>query len=148
MGHLLFVDWDEILKVTVLYSLIGSVHWGGRHRFLTISRNPEEAFRKGWNIRAWDFLFYATFGFVVTSSVEMAGVLLVFSFLVVPAVCAVRVVRRLQARLVVGWVVGILASVVGILFSYFYDLPTGATVVCTFGPALIFSFIIKLINRK
>lgn len=137
VGHLLFVEWPEIVKIGVLYSLIGLVHWLVRKPLLAISQNPEEAFRKGLRVRWWDFLFYATFGFVVTSSVEMAGVLLVFSFLIVPAVCGVLLAKGIGQRLLVGWLVGTLTSIAGIAASYWWDLPTGATVICAFGVALL-----------
>lgn len=137
VGHLLFVEWPEIAKVFFLYGMIGIVHWLARKQFLFISQNPEGAFEKGLRVRLWDFLFYATFGFVVTSSVEMAGVLLVFSFLIVPAVCGVLFARTVGKRLLIGWAVGTLTSVLGAVASYGWDLPTGATIVCTFGAVLI-----------
>jgi len=136
VGHLLFVDWPEIIKVLVLYSAVGLIHWLARKPLLAISQGPERAFASGLRVRWWDFLFYATFGFVVTSSVEMAGVLLVFSFLIVPAVCGVLLARSIGTRLLVGWVVGTLTSVAGAVASYVWDLPTGATVVCAFGVSL------------
>lgn len=137
VGHLLFVDWREIIKVAVLYSTIGLIHWACRKPLLLISQDPEGAFAKGMPVRWWDFLFYATFGFVVTSSVELAGVLLVFSFLIVPAICGALLARSISRRLLVGWVAGTLTSVAGIAASYYWDLPTGATVVCAFGVCLV-----------
>ena len=137
VGHLLFVDWPELAKVFVLYTGVGLVHWLVRRQFLLISRDSEEAYRRGLWVRWWDFLFYATFGLVVTSSVELAGVLLVFSFLIVPAVCGALVAKTIGRRLVVGWVTGTLTSIAGIAVSYWWDLPTGATVVCAFGAALL-----------
>ena len=136
VGHLLFVEWSEIVKILLLYVLVGAVHWMARKPFLAISQDPEGAFARGLRVRWWDFLFYATFGFVVTSSVEMAGVLLVFSFLIVPAVCGVLLARTIGQRLLVGWVVGVLTSAAGVVASYAWDLPTGATVVCAFGASL------------
>lgn len=137
VGHLLFVEWPEILKVFCLYSVIGLVHWWARGPLLEISQDPSGAFAKGRKVRWWDFLFYATFGMVVASSVEMAGVLLVFSFLIVPAICGVLLGRTIAQRLLIGWMVGTLTSVVGITLSYVWDLPTGATVVCAFGACLL-----------
>lgn len=137
VGHLLFVEWPEIVKVLFLYSAIGLLHWLVRKPLLLISQRPEQAFAQRMRVRGWDFLFYATFGFVVTSSVEMAGVLLVFSFLIVPAVCGVLLARTTGQRLLVGWLTGTLTSVVGVLGSYGWDLPTGATVVCAFGVCLL-----------
>jgi len=136
VGHLLFVEWHEIAKIAVLYSLIGWLHWKLRRPLLLISQDPDRAFAQGLKVRWWDFLFYATFGVVVTSSVEMAGVLLVFSFLIVPALCGALLAKGISRRLAIGWAVGTATSVVGMAVSYYWDLPTGATVVCAFGAAL------------
>jgi len=137
VGHLLFVDWHEIVKVLVLYVLVSAVLWWTRKPLLFISQDPDAAFNAGYQVRWWDFLFYASFGVVVTSSVAMAGVLLVFSLLIVPAVCAILLARGTTARLFLGWLCSIAASVAGILVSYLWDLPTGATVVCAFGLCLV-----------
>jgi zinc/manganese transport system permease protein len=137
VGHLLFIDWPEIFKIGVLYSVIGVIHWRFREPFLFISQEPQRAFEQGLCVRWWDFLFYATFGFVVTSSVEVAGVLLVFSFLIVPSVCAALLAQTIGARLMIGWVVGVFTSILGITASYFWDFPTGATIVCVFGTVLL-----------
>jgi zinc/manganese transport system permease protein len=102
-----------------------------------ISMNESEAGREGVNIRLWDFLFYMSFGFVVTSSVAIAGVLLVFCFLIVPAVAAMLFSERLGTRLAIGWGMGALVSAAGVALSYVLDLPTGATIVGTFGAALL-----------
>ena len=143
VGHLLFVDWHEIIKVLVLYSLVGVLHWWIRKPLLTISKNADAAFKSGLRVRWWDFLFYASFGVVVTSSVEMAGVLLVFSFLIVPSVCAVFLAQRIGVRLFLGWFIGGIASIAGIIASYRWDLPTGATVVCAFGVCLLVTATIR-----
>ena len=102
-----------------------------------ISKDSAQAFQKGLKVRAWDFLFYVTFGMVVTSSVRIAGVLLVFSFLVVPPVCAIIFSEILKVRLILGWCVGGLASILGMVVSYYFDFPTGASVVCVLGGILI-----------
>ncbi len=136
VGHLLFVDKPEVLKLVVLYSAVGIAHFLARRTLFLISQNPAEAEQQGLSLRGWDFFFYATFGIVVTSSTELAGVLLVFSFLIVPAVCGTLLAHSVRGRLLVGWAVGALTSGAGIGISYLADLPTGATVVCTFGGAL------------
>jgi zinc/manganese transport system permease protein len=97
------------------------------------------------SIRLWDFLFYASFGFVVTSSVAIAGVLLVFCYLIVPSVGAMLFADKIGRRLAIGWTMGTLVSALGIYFSVLADLPTGATIVCTFGGVLILMFFIHLI---
>ena len=97
------------------------------------------------NIRFWDFLFYASFGFVVTSSVAIAGVLLVFCYLIVPSVGAMLFADKVGRRLAIGWTMGTLVSALGVYLSWTWDLPTGATIVCTFGAVLVAMFLVHLI---
>ena len=137
VGHVLFVEPAELMRMGVIYSLVGLVHWRVRRPLLLISQDPQRAFDQGVRVRLWDLVFYLTFGLVVTSSVEIAGVLLVFAFLVVPSVCAAWLAQSVGRRLAVGWMLGVLTSVVGIVVSYQADLPTGATVVCAFGGCLL-----------
>ena len=137
VGNILSVSWTELGRTAVLYAAVGLFHYLLRKRFLLISLDPEEAARRGWNIRFWDFLFYVSFGFVVTSSVAIAGVLLVFCFLIVPSVTAMLFSERLGLRLVIGWTMGAVVSAGGVWFSFTLDLPTGATIVATFGAALL-----------
>ena len=148
VGHLLFVEWDEILRMAVLYGVTGLLLWQVRKPLLTISQNPDRAFARGLRVRWWDFLFYAIFGVVVTSSVELAGVLLVFSFLIVPAICGVLLAKTIGQRLLVGWAVGTLTSIAGILASYVWDLPTGAAVVCAFGASLLVCAALRLLRPR
>ena len=137
VGHLLLVGWPEVGKMAAVYAAIGLVHWVARRPLLVISQDPQKAFALGLPVRWWDLLFYVTFGFVVTSSVEIAGVLVVFSFLIVPAICGVLWGQGIGRRLAIGWGIGALTSVLGIAASYLLDLPTGATVVCVFGIVLL-----------
>ena len=137
VGNILSVTWPELLKTAILYALVGVFHYVFRKRFLLISLNELEAERRGWNIRFWDFLFYVSFGFVVTSSVAIAGVLLVFCFLIVPSVTAMLFSARLGPRLAIGWTMGAAVSAAGVALSFEFDLPTGATIVATFGATLL-----------
>ena len=73
---------------------------------------------------------------MVTSSVRIAGVLLVFSYLIVPAAAGALLTSSVAGRLLLGWFFGFLVSVVGLTASYLWDLPTGAAVVTTFGAFL------------
>jgi len=137
VGNVLLVGGHEIIKIFVLYGLIVLFHWRFRKTLLLISTEPQKAYHRGLNVKFWDLLFYLTFGIVVTSSVHIAGVLLVFSFLIVPAVGAVLFSSRLRTRLMIGLGIGVAASAIGITLSYFLDFPTGATIVCTFGAILV-----------
>jgi zinc/manganese transport system permease protein len=136
-GALLWVPWPTILKTAAIYAAIGVFHWFYRERFLMISLEPEKAEKQEWSFRWWDFLFYTSFGFVITSSVAMAGILLVFSFLVIPSVIAMLFGHSIRSRLVIGWTMGTLVSMIGLSLSYGYDLPSGPAVVCTFGACLV-----------
>lgn len=136
VGNILSVTWPELAKTAVLYALVGIFHYIFRERFLIISMDEHEAERRGLNIRFWDFLFYMSFGFVVTSSVAIAGVLLVFCFLIVPSVTAMLFASRLGPRLAIGWTMGALVSAGGVALSFILDLPTGAAIVATFGLTL------------
>ena len=137
VGSILSVTGAEVVKVAVLYSAIGAFHWIYRRPFFLISTDPTAAYRQGLRIRWWDFLFYASFGVVVTSSVRIAGVLLVFSYLIVPALAGILMGGSLRARLLIGWGFGTAVSVIAMIASAALDLPTGATVVCSFGLSLI-----------
>jgi zinc/manganese transport system permease protein len=148
VGNILTVSWFEVAKTAALYGVIGLFHFVYRRRFLLISMNPAEAERKGISTRLWDFLFYASFGFVVTSSVAIAGVLLVFCYLIVPSVGAMLWSDKIGTRLAIGWTMGTLVSALGVYLSLKIDLPTGATIVCTFALVLIALALLRLLIRR
>ncbi len=147
VGNILTVSWSEIGKIFLIYALIGLFHWLFRRNFILISTNSQQAQKKGISLHLWDFLFYLSFGLVVSYSVSLAGVLLVFSFLIVPSVCAMLFSEKIGIRLALGWALSTLVSVGGIALSYFLDLPTGATIVCTFGLILVLCAMLKFFYR-
>jgi zinc/manganese transport system permease protein len=136
VGNILAVSWPEVGTTALLYAAVGLFHFLCRHQFLAISLDPVRAEAQGLSIGFWDFLFYASFGFVVTSSVAIAGVLLVFCYLIVPSVGAMLYSESIGKRLAIGWTMGTLVSAIGVYMSLVLDLPTGPTIVCTFGAAL------------
>ncbi len=142
-GALLWVPWSTILKTAAIYVAIGVFHWIFRRRFLAISLDHAGATAQGLSVRWWDFLFYTSFGFVITSSVAMAGVLLVFSFLIIPSVIAMLFAHSIRMRLILGWITGTVVSMVGLSLSYAYDFPSGPAVVCTFGLALLLAGLVR-----
>jgi zinc/manganese transport system permease protein len=143
VGNILAVSKEDVIRTAILYGAIGLFHYIFRRKFLLISTDPECASKEGLSIGLWDFLFYASFGFVVTSSVAIAGVLLVFCYLVVPSVGAMLFADRIGPRLAIGWTMGTLVSALGCYFSVLLDLPTGATIVCTFGAGLLLMFLAR-----
>ena len=138
VGNILAVNGYTVIKTAILYALVGLFHFVFRKKFLTISLNAHNGTADTIpNVKLWDFLFYTSFGFVVTSSVAIAGVLLVFSYLIVPSVAAMLFSYSIGKRLAIGWTMGALVTAIGILLSFQLDLPTGATIVCTFGLSLL-----------
>src|SRR5580765_1803231 len=137
VGNILSVQWPEVWLTAAIYLAIGIFHYVFRKRFLEISVDPKAVAARGISVRFWDFLFYASFGFVVTRSVAIAGVLLVFCYLIVPSIGGMLFSGRIGVRLAIGWVMGVVVSMLGMYLSVQFDLPTGATIVCTFGLVLI-----------
>ena len=137
VGNLLAVRPSAVVEVALLYAAVGFLHWLCRRPFFLISTDPHAAYAEGWRVRLWDFVFYASFGVVVTSSVRIAGVLLVFSYLIVPALAGVTFGGSVASRLLIGWSFGTIVSVIGMVASATFDTPTGATVVCAFGVVLL-----------
>jgi zinc/manganese transport system permease protein len=145
VGNILAVSWAEVKKTAILYGAVGIFHYIFRKKFLQISMHHDELEKLNFNVKFWDFLFYASFGFVVTSSVAIAGVLLVFCYLIVPSVGAMLFADRIGPRLAIGWTMGTLVSALGVVLSVKMDTPTGATIVVTFGGVLILMFLVHLI---
>src|SRR3989454_2764900 len=148
VGNILAVSAPEVGRTALLYGAIGLFHYFFRKKFLLISIDPRAAEAQGVSVRFWDFLFYASFGFVVTSSVAIAGVLLVFCYLIVPSVGAMLFADRIGRRLAIGWTMGTLVSALGCYLSVQLDTPTGATIVVTFGAILVLMFFLYLFLRK
>jgi zinc/manganese transport system permease protein len=148
VGNIVTVSWAEVGTIALVSALVGLFHYLFRRPFFLISLDPDRADTSGYSLHLYDFLFYLSFGVVVTISVAVAGVLLVFSYLIVPAVCAMLFAERIGPRLVIGWAMGTLVSAGGVAFSFLFDLPTGATIVCTFGAALIITSLIRVVIQS
>jgi zinc/manganese transport system permease protein len=151
VGNILLVSRAEVLRTAALFAAVGALHYWLRGKFYLISFDIDEAERQGMRVRLWDFLFYATFGLVVTSFVRIAGVYLVFTYLIVPAVCGALLSARIGMRLVIGWSVAMIAGIVGLLLSTQWesmDLPTGPTIVCVFAVLLVLSGVVTFMQMR
>ena len=148
IGDVLLVSQKDVLRTFAIYVAIGAVHFIFRKKFLAISFDPEAAAGSGMRVKWWDFLFYALFGLVVTSFVQIGGVLLVFSYLIIPAVCANYLAMRVPALLAIGWLTATLTSVIGLYVAYERDYPTGAAIVCVLGVALILAASIAKFKKQ
>jgi len=140
-GTLIWVDWPTIGRLVAVYAVVGVLHFVLRRPFLAASFEPDTVER----VRLWDFLFYASFGLVISFSVEIAGVLMVFSALVIPAVIAFFFTNRLGVALVLAWAAGSLAIVTGIGASFYWDIATGPLLVCTFGGVLVLAALVRAV---
>jgi zinc/manganese transport system permease protein len=143
IGSILTVQAPELAKLVALYAAVGLFHWWLRRPLLAIASEAQPAGRSPLIVLIWDLLFFLSFAVVVTSSVTTAGVLLVFSFLIVPAVIGSIFSSKLSVVLPIAWGTGILASAAGLAGSYALDLPTGAALVAAFAFALVLAGLAK-----
>ena len=138
-GTLIWVDWPTIGRMAGAYLVVGAFHYAFRRRFLSLTFAPEGMEGR----RLWDFLFYVPFGVVIAFSVNVAGVLMVFSALVIPAVVAFLFTNRFGTALRIAWGAGAVAIVGGIGASFYWDLATGPLLVCAFGVLVVVAGILR-----
>lgn len=138
-GTLIWVGWPAIWKMAGVYAALGLFHYVFRRKFLQVSFAPDQA----THLRLWDFVFYVTFGIAIAFSVEIAGVLMVFSALVIPAVVAFLFTDRFVVALLLAWAAGAVAIVGGILASFWWDVATGPLLVCAFGAMLVLAAVVR-----
>jgi zinc/manganese transport system permease protein len=136
-GDILNVTKGEVGERAAVFAVLGGFYAAFHRRFALISSDPEAATVQGVRVGVWDFLFYAAFALIVVSFVRVAGVLLTFAYLIVPAVCGVMLARRWAGRLAIGCGTATAASLLGLSASYALDLPTGAAIVCAAGLILV-----------
>jgi zinc/manganese transport system permease protein len=146
-GDILNVTRAEVLQRAAIFVALALFYAAFHQKFALISSDPDQAEAQGMRVRLWDFLFYAAFALVVVSFVRMAGVLLTFAYLIVPAVCGVMLAQKWSNRLLVGWAVAASASLLGLAASYQLDLPTGAAVVVACGFLLAIVSLIAIVRR-
>jgi zinc/manganese transport system permease protein len=147
-GRILWIDSGIVISTSRIYTFVAVFHILFLERFLMISRDPDEIIRRGINIRLWDILFFASFGVVITRAVEISGILLVFSFLVIPAVISSLFFRGFGQRLVTGWLLGSAASLAGLFISYSFDLSAGPTIVSILTVALIAAGLLRYVKNS
>jgi len=146
VGSILWVKWSQILKSFIVYSIIGVFHYRFRHKFLPISEDYQKAKEKGINVRLWDFLFYFTLGIVVIHSVAIGGILVVFSFLIIPASISVLFSQNWSTRIIIAWIGGTIVTMLGLYFSWIIDVPSGPSVILFLGVFLFLAVIVNALN--
>jgi zinc/manganese transport system permease protein len=148
VGSILFVNWRDVLNMFILYIPLGILHFVVRRVLMRISENLKEADSAGIFVRAWDLLFYGSFALMVTQSVSIAGVLVVFSYLIIPAVCAIMFVDNFFRCLLISWGIALMVSFLGLVISAWKDLPTGPSLVTTFGAVLLICIVLRAFTAR
>lgn len=146
-GDVLGVTTRQLAIVAVVFAAVAALHLAFRRRFLLVTLDPERAEAEGMSLRLWDFLFYVSIGIVIALAIRIGGVLLVFSYLIIPAVAAFLVTGRIGAVAAISQVLGACGSVLGLYLSYRLDLPTGTTVVATLGALLVLAAAVARLRR-
>jgi zinc/manganese transport system permease protein len=145
VGNVVWVTWTEIMAIAAVCAGVGLVHAVFRDRFLAISLDPRDAAARGIPVATWDLVFYLTFGVVITTVVHVAGVLLVFSWLVIPAVIARLFVDGVLPRLLLAWAIAVPVSVFGIAVSYEHS--AGPIIVASLGACLAAALAVWSVRR-
>ncbi len=143
-GSLIWVTWPTVLKIAGVYALIAIFHWLVRHKMIAVTFSPGSV----RNVRLWDFIFYVSFGVAITFAVDVAGVLLIFSTLVIPAVIAFLYTNRLLPALLLAWATGAVAIVGGVAVSFIWDITTGPLLVVAFGAVLVVAALLRPLLRR
>ena len=148
VGTILTVPWKDVAQLGIIVLAVGIIHWLSRKRLFLVSENPDKAVEKKLKLWWWDIVFYATFGVVVTSSVKIAGVLLVFSLLIIPAVTALLSVSGTIKRVVFGWVFGIIGCALGLEVSLRGDFAAGPSIIATLlSLLLLFACVVPMVKK-
>lgn len=147
VGTILTVSWSDVLQLGVIVTVVTFIHWLSRKKLFMITEEPEKASQSNLRVWWWDVVFYATFGIVVTSSVKIAGVLLIFSLLTIPAVTAVICTHGTFKRVIIGWVFGITGCLMGLEFSLLADFTAGTSIIATLLFQLIICWIIRIVSH-
>ncbi len=148
VGTILTVSWHTVSQIGMLVLAVGTVHFFARKRFLLISEHPQEAERQGLRIWWWDIIFYTTFGLTVITSVRVAGVLLVFALLTIPAVSAMICVTATMSRVIFGWIFGLIGCTVGLEVSLWADIAAGPSIITTLLVLLLLSSLVKILSKE
>jgi len=139
-GNILWVRWDEIALVASAYGVLVLLHAFQRKRFYALSFELDNTRRPSL---IWEFLFFASFALVITLAVNIAGILLVFAFLIIPGFSASIIIDSFSKRLLVGWTLGLISSAIGLWIAFIADLPVGATVVSLLGLLPILALLLR-----
>lgn len=140
-GSMLWVTWPLVCVTAGAYIALLLFHYRFRGKFIALAENPGTA----KNEKFWDFLLFTTQGIITVLIVPIAGVLLAYAFLMIPAAIAAMFTRRWAGAVVIGWAVGFIACLVGLCCSYFFNLPYGPSLVLCLGLFFICSVTVRVL---
>lgn len=146
-GSILWARWSDIAAIAILFGCVGLFHLVFRRHFISLSEDYGSGAVRGRANVWWDFLFYVSMGTVITFSVKIAGVLVIFSFLIIPATFSALFAGSWRKRLIIAWGAGMFAVVIGLMLSYFLDFSCGPAVVTVMALSLVFAALVRAVRR-
>ena len=147
-GNILGMTRSDALTLLAIVAPVLAVHLVFHKEFLFVSFDRETAQTLGYRVRRWDLLLYLTLGLVIAFAMQFAGVILVFSYLVLPAVTGLLVARRMVGTFAVAIVAALVASVAGFALSVPFDLPTGPAIITVSGLLVLLAWLVRLAQRR
>jgi len=141
-GSLLWTNWRQIITSLIVYSVIGCAFYLIRKPITEISSGSQGDRAKGLRVVFWDFIFYALLGVVITLSVQIGGIVIVFAYLIIPATISATLARHLGLQITIIWISAVLASLAGLLFAYYFDFSIGPAISLFLGFELVISSLI------
>ena len=140
-GNIIWVEPQSVVYTFILYLVISIPHVIFRKRFLALSRDGEGGF-------VWEFIFFLSFAIMLVNSVQIAGILQVFAFLIIPALIGRLFTRKPIKVLITGWLLGLVSSTFGIVASYKWDMPVAPVIVASLSVLFFFVLLIIGVSRK
>lgn len=147
-GTLVWITWKGVAKIIIACLIVGIIHFIFRKKFISLTINQFSNNKLLSANALWDFFFYLIFGLMITSIVNIAGILMIFSYLVAPALIGIMLSNNWLYRFLIGWFSSILGSLIGVWISYVYDFPTGPSIVVVLSFLLLLARIISSLCLK
>jgi len=145
-GNLLWVTWEHIVLCLAVFTTVASCLYIFRKPLFRISENYEESVTQGLKVIWWDFVFYTLLGVVITVAVRVTGVVTVFSFLIIPATISALFSAHWGLRMIIAWTATTVASLIGLLFAYFFDFSIGPAIALFLGVVLVIAALLSKYN--
>jgi len=147
-GSLLWTCWRQIITSLIVFSLIGLAFYLIRKPIAQTSNDYQKGTTKGLRVVFWDFVFYVLLGVVITLSVQIGGIVVVFAFLIIPATISATLALRSGLQITIIWTSAVLASLIGLLFAYYLDFSIGPAIAMFLGCELIIAGLVRKLQQR